>query len=95
MDHPARFLVWFQARVTEIDASYVVVLSHPNQVAAVMESGLAYDILAYDPKRRQLTLPCSALSLTADDEDRGVNDPCHTIILVPISVSRAETRAWT
>src|SRR5712671_428711 len=54
---------------TEIDASHVVMLSHPDQVAAVMESGLAYDILAYDPKRRQLTLPCSALSLTADDED--------------------------
>ncbi len=48
MDRPVRFLVWFQARVTEIDASYVVVLSHPNQVAAVMESGLAYDILVYD-----------------------------------------------
>ena len=48
MDQPARFLVWFQARVTEIDASHVVVLSHPDQVAAVMESGLAYNIIAYD-----------------------------------------------
>jgi len=48
MDHPVRFLVWFQARVTEIDASHVVVVAHPDQVAAVMESGLAYDILAYD-----------------------------------------------
>src|SRR5882724_195333 len=77
MDQPARFLVWFQARVHRDRCKPYgrAVPSRPSGSRDGEWSCLQHYCLR--PKRRQLTLPCSALSLTADDKDRGVSMSHH------------------